>query len=156
MSAKSPRPAFAVARRHAKSNVLSRLAEVWASMALQLQSEPVAVIERALKPRTSSRPRTSKPASALGFLRADTASAGRRTSRFATSRRRTSATNRRTKARCTRSGRGLWSQNGHRPEARMPYVKKRRAKSPHLLRNLVDGGGIEPPTSALRTQRSPS
>jgi hypothetical protein len=25
-----------------------------------------------------------------------------------------------------------------------------------LLKKLVDGGGIEPPTSALRTQRSPS
>jgi hypothetical protein len=29
-------------------------------------------------------------------------------------------------------------------------------KLAELLRKLVDGGGIEPPTSALRTQRSPS
>jgi integrase len=35
-------------------------------------------------------------------------------------------------------------------------VAESKPRLTELLKKLVDGGGIEPPTSALRTQRSPS
>ena len=41
---------------------------------------------------------------------------------------------------------------GSTPESESPEDLKAKK----LLEILVDGGGIEPPTSALRTQRSPS